>query len=191
MKKKNIGILLVFFFILLLLFLYFKIANKEQVSNNLKSTPESFIYNSNIIKDVSYSSKDADGILIVRADLGILKPISQTQTWVTLFDNGQGLDRVAGDGIYTAAASVRSSTPLSSHEIKVQASDSYGEATPPIFFDVVVSEADNDDLLGDGDGLSITFIAIIVAIGALGAAAFVMLRQRNPPEKGSDRFGFQ
>jgi hypothetical protein len=41
--------------------LYFKIANKEQVSNNLKSTPESFIYNSNIIKDVSYSSKDADG----------------------------------------------------------------------------------------------------------------------------------
>jgi hypothetical protein len=71
---------------------------------------------------IEINVEDADGILLVRADLGILKPISQTQTWVTLYDNGQGLDRVAGDGIYTATASVRSSTPLSSHEIKIQAS---------------------------------------------------------------------
>ena len=56
---------------------------------------------------------------------------------------------------------------------------------------MIISEADDDGLLGDGDGLSITLIAIIVAVGALGAAAFVMLRQRNPPEKGQDRFGFQ
>ena len=135
--------------------------------------------------------EDADGILLVRADLGILKPISQTQTWVTLYDNGQGLDRVGGDGIYTATASVRSSTPLSAHEITIQASDSYGDATQPTSFVVIVAEAGEDDLLGDGDGLSITLIAIIVAIGALAAAAFVMLRQRNPPKEGSDRFGFQ
>lgn len=135
--------------------------------------------------------EDTDGVLLVRADLGILKPISQTQTWVTLYDNGQGLDRVGGDGIYTATASIRSSTPLSIHEIKIQASDSYGDATQPTSFEVIVAEADEDDLLGDGDGLSITFIAIIVAIGALAAAAFVMLRQRHPPKDGSDRFGFQ
>ena len=140
---------------------------------------------------IEINVEDADGILLVRADLGILKPISQSQTWVTLYDNGQGLDRVAGDGIYTATASVRSSTPLSSHEIKIQASDSYGEATQPTSFDVIVSESDDENLLGDEDGLSITLIAIIVAIGALGAAAFVLLRQRNPPEEGKDRFGFQ
>jgi hypothetical protein len=140
---------------------------------------------------IEINVEDADGILIVRADLGILKPISQTQTWVTLYDNGQGLDRVAGDGIYTAAASVRSSTPLSYHEIKIQASDSYGEATQPTAFDVMVAEADDDGLLGDGDGLPITLIAVLVAIGALVATAFVMLRQRNPPGKGSDRFGFE
>ena len=135
--------------------------------------------------------EDTDGILLVRADLGILKPISQTQTWVTLYDNGQGLDRVGGDGIYTATASVRSSTPLSGHEIKIQASDSYGDATQPTSFYVIVEESSEEDLLGGGDGLSITLIAIIAAIGALAAAAFVMLRQRNPPKEGSDRFGFQ
>ena len=135
--------------------------------------------------------EDTDGILLVRADLGILKPISQTQTWVTLYDNGQGLDRVGGDGIYTATASVRSSTPLSGHEIKIQASDSYGDATQPTSFYVIVEESSGEDLLGGGDGLSITLIAVIVAIGALAAAAFVMLRQRNPPKEGSDRFGFQ
>jgi hypothetical protein len=140
---------------------------------------------------IEINVEDPDGILIVRADLGILKPISQTQTWVTLYDNGQGLDRVAGDGIYTATASVRTSTPLSSHEIKIQASDSYGDATQPISFDVLVSESEDDDLLGNGDGLSITLIAVIVAVGALVAAGFVMLRQRNPPGKDSDRFGFQ
>ena len=135
--------------------------------------------------------EDTDGILLVRADLGILKPISQTQTWVTLYDNGQGLDRVGGDGIYTATASVRSSTPLSGHEIKIQASDSYGDATQPTSFYVIVEESSGENLLGGGDGLSITLIAVIVAIGALAAAAFVMLRQRNPPKEGSDRFGFQ
>ena len=108
-----------------------------------------------------------------------------------LYDNGQGLDRVGGDGIYTATASVRSSTPLSGHEIKIQASDSYGDATQPTSFYVIVEESFEEDLLGGGDGLSITLIAIIVAIGALAAAAFVMLRQRNPPKEGSDRFGFQ
>ncbi|MEC7273026.1 MAG: choice-of-anchor X domain-containing protein, partial [Candidatus Thermoplasmatota archaeon] len=49
---------------------------------------------------------DPDGILLVRADLGVLKPLGQTTRWVTLYDNGQGLDREANDGIYTAAASV-------------------------------------------------------------------------------------
>ncbi|MGB2120435.1 MAG: hypothetical protein ACPH17_02260, partial [Candidatus Poseidoniaceae archaeon] len=92
---------------------------------------------------------------------------------------------------FSITASIRSSTPLSIHEIKIQASDSYGDATQPTSFEVIVAEADEDDLLGDGDGLSITFIAIIVAIGALAAAAFVMLRQRHPPKDGSDRFGFQ
>ena len=134
---------------------------------------------------------DADGILLVRADLGVLKPLGQTTRWVTLYDNGQGLDREANDGIYTAAASVRTSTPISAHEIFVQASDSFGDATAPTSFVVFVEETD-DDLVGAKEGeLPLTLIAIVVGIVPILVGLFVFLRQRQPPKDYEDRFGFQ
>ncbi|MGB1567763.1 MAG: choice-of-anchor X domain-containing protein, partial [Candidatus Poseidoniaceae archaeon] len=135
--------------------------------------------------------QDADGLLLVRADLGVLKPLGQTDRWVTLYDNGQGLDRVANDGIYTASASVRTSTPISAHEIFIQASDSFGDATPPTSFVVIVEKAD-DGGIGSGDGdASVTLIAIVVGVAALLAGLVVYFRQRQPPKEGQDRFGFQ
>lgn len=135
--------------------------------------------------------QDADGLLLVRADLGVLKPLGQTDRWVTLNDNGQGLDRVANDGIYTASASVRTSTPISAHEIFIQASDSFGDATPPTSFVVIVEKAD-DGGIGSGDGdASVTLIAIVVGVAALLAGLVVYFRQRQPPKEGQDRFGFQ
>ncbi|MEC7113204.1 MAG: choice-of-anchor X domain-containing protein, partial [Candidatus Thermoplasmatota archaeon] len=134
---------------------------------------------------------DADGILLVRADLGVLKPLGQTTRWVTLYDNGQGLDREANDGIYTATASVRTSTPISAHEIFVQASDSFGDATAPTSFVVFVDETD-DGIVGSGDDeMPLTFIAIAVGAVALLAGLVVYFRQRQPPKEGQDRFGFQ
>ena len=134
---------------------------------------------------------DADGILLVRADLGVLKPLGQTTRWVTLYDNGQGLDREANDGIYTAAASVRTSTPISAHEIFVQASDSFGDATAPTSFVVFVEETD-DGLVGTKEGeLPLTLIAIVVGIVPILVGLFVFLRQRQPPKDYEDRFGFQ
>lgn len=135
--------------------------------------------------------QDADGLLLVRADLGVLKPLGQTDRWVTLYDNGQGLDQVANDGIYTASASVRTSTPISAHEIFIQASDSFGDATPPTSFVVIVEKAD-DGGIGSGDGdASVTLIAIVVGVAALLAGLVVYFRQRQPPKEGQDRFGFQ
>ena len=134
---------------------------------------------------------DADGILLVRADLGVLKPLGQTTRWVTLYDNGQGLDREANDGIYTAAASIRTSTPISAHEIFVQASDSFGDATAPTSFVVFVEEADDGTDGTSGDETSVTLIAIVVGIAALLAGLVVYFRQRQPPKEGQDRFGFQ
>ena len=134
---------------------------------------------------------DADGILLVRADLGVLKPLGQTTRWVTLYDNGQGLDREANDGIYTAAASIRTSTPISAHEIFVQASDSFGDATAPTSFVVFVEEADDGTVGSGGDETSVTLIAIVVGIAALLAGLVVYFRQRQPPKEGQDRFGFQ
>ena len=134
---------------------------------------------------------DPDGILLVRADLGVLKPLGQTTRWVTLYDNGQGLDREANDGIYTAAASVRTSTPISAHEIFVQASDSFGDATAPTSFVVFVEETD-DGLVGAKEGeLPLTLIAIVVGIVPILVGMFVFLRQRQPPKDYEDRFGFQ
>ena len=134
---------------------------------------------------------DPDGILLVRADLGVLKPLGQTTRWVTLYDNGQGLDREANDGIYTAAASVRTSTPISAHEIFVQASDSFGDATAPTSFVVFVEETD-DGLVGTKEGeLPLTLIAIVVGIVPILVGIFVFLRQRQSPKDYEDRFGFQ
>jgi hypothetical protein len=134
---------------------------------------------------------DADGILLVRADLGVLKPLGQTARWVTLYDNGQGLDNVANDGIYTASASIRTSTPISTHEIFIQASDSFGDATPPISYIVFVEKADEGGLGSTGDESSLTLIAILVGVAALVAGLVVYFRQRQPPKEGQDRFGFQ
>ncbi len=146
---------------------------------------------SNSEQGIEIRVEDADGILIVRADLGVLKPLGQTDRWVTLYDNGQGLDREANDGIYTAEASIRTSTPISGHEIFVQASDSFGDATSPTSFIVFVKEADEGPIAGQEDQLSLTLIAIVVGIAALMAGLAVYFRQRQPPKEGHDRFGFQ
>ena len=135
--------------------------------------------------------EDADGILLVRADLGVLKPLGQNARWVTLYDNGQGLDRVANDGIYTATASIRTSTPLGTHEIFVQASDAYGDATMPTSFIVSVKEADDGGLGSDEGGVSLTIIAIVVGVVALLAGLLVYFRFNQSSDGKEDRFGFQ
>ena len=146
---------------------------------------------SNSEQAIEIRVEDADGILLVRADLGVLKPLGQTARWVTLYDNGQGLDKEANDGIYTASASIRASTPISTHEIFIQASDSFGDATPPISYIVFVEKADEGGLGSGGDESSLTVIAIVVGVAALVAGLVVYFRQRQPPKEGQDRFGFQ
>jgi hypothetical protein len=146
---------------------------------------------SNSEQGIEIRVEDPDGILLVRADLGVLKPLGQTGRWVTLYDNGQGLDKVANDGIYTATASIRTSTPISTHEIFLQASDSFGDATPPTSYIVFVEKADQGGLGSGGDDSSVTLIAMFVGVGALLAGLVVYFRQRQPPKEGQDRFGFQ
>jgi hypothetical protein len=146
---------------------------------------------SNSEQAIEIRVEDADGILLVRADLGVLKPLGQTARWETLYDNGQGLDKEANDGIYTASASIRTSTPISTHEIFIQASDSFGDATPPISYIVFVEKADEGGLGSSGDDSSLTVIAIVVGVAALVAGLVVYFRQRQPPKEGHDRFGFQ
>ena len=62
MKKKNIkkGILM-FFFSILLLLVYFTLNKKDKLIQPNINAVEENLYNSNIIKDVNYVSKDAKG----------------------------------------------------------------------------------------------------------------------------------
>ena len=60
MKKKNI-IFIIIFSLTILIFLYFKYLKKEKVVEIKPQDSENVSYNSNIIEDVYYSSRDAKG----------------------------------------------------------------------------------------------------------------------------------
>ena len=60
MNKKNI-IYVIIFFLIIFTFLYLKYLKKEKVIKIETKDPEELIYNSNIIENVNYSSKDLDG----------------------------------------------------------------------------------------------------------------------------------
>ena len=60
MNKKNI-IYIIIFFLIIFTFLYFKYLKKEKVIKIESQDSEEFVYNSNIIENVNYSSKDLEG----------------------------------------------------------------------------------------------------------------------------------
>jgi hypothetical protein len=61
MKKKNVKFFISFFFLALLIFLYSKNFKEEKKIEITTDLTENIPYNSNIIKDVNYVSKDAKG----------------------------------------------------------------------------------------------------------------------------------
>ena len=69
MKKKNIIYIFIFFIVIVVL--YFKFIKKEKIVETKPESSETIIYNSNIINDVYYSSKDAKGNeYIIKASQG-------------------------------------------------------------------------------------------------------------------------
>jgi regulatory protein YycI of two-component signal transduction system YycFG len=60
MNKRSI-IYIIIFFLIIFIFLYFKYLKKEKVIKIESKDSEEFVYNSNIIENVSYSSKDLEG----------------------------------------------------------------------------------------------------------------------------------
>ena len=60
MGKKNIIYVFIFFF-LIFIFLYLKFLKKEKTVETQNQNSDEIIYNSNIIENVNYSSKDLEG----------------------------------------------------------------------------------------------------------------------------------
>jgi len=138
---------------------------------------------------------DADGVMLVRAKLGIFNPVTQNEDWSRLYDDGSNGDKVAGDGIFSLQLSIRSGIPDGTHTLFLQASDIYGEATGEV--PIVVTLEEKENVITDGAGISSTMLVmalgIIAIIGAV-VVMFVMRKEGGDGDKsnpGGDRFGFQ
>tara|TARA_A100001011_G_C13912945_1_gene675846 strand:+ start:114 stop:689 length:576 start_codon:yes stop_codon:yes gene_type:complete len=73
MKKKITKIIFIFFFLSILLYLYQQNLNKEKQETKIKTSlpNDNLGYNSNVLKDVNYTSKDASGNeYIIKALIG-------------------------------------------------------------------------------------------------------------------------
>ena len=136
---------------------------------------------------------DTDGVAVARANLGVFTPLGTRTVWVDMNDEGRNGDRLAGDGIFTAEMSVRASIPLGTHEVLVQASDTYGEATG--YASIPVSLSDQEAPLIDPNGafLSTGVLVGILALFGIAVAAIVVISIRNGPKRGDgeDMFGLQ
>ena len=54
---------------------------------------------------------DIDTVTIVQAKLGLIAPAGQSESWISMRDDGLGPDAVAGDGIYSVGVEVRPGMP--------------------------------------------------------------------------------
>ena len=81
------------------------------------------------MEQIPYSVQiyDPDGIERVQIDMGVFSPVGET-SWIRMYDDGtNGGDEVANDGVFTALLSVRTGTPLGTHEVQLRAIDQFGE----------------------------------------------------------------
>jgi hypothetical protein len=130
---------------------------------------------------------------VARANLGVFTPLGTQATWVSMNDEGINGDRVPGDGIYTVEMSVRQSIPIGTHEVIVQASDSYGEATGYTSINVKLSEEGASVISTDGNFLSDGILIGILVMFGIGVAVMIVISIRNGPKRGDgeDMFGHQ
>ncbi len=136
---------------------------------------------------------DSDGITNARANLGVFAPLSAQTGWVVMNDNGINGDAVPGDGVYSVELSLRTSTPIGTHEILIQAIDSFDVATPITPVSIIVEEESSLVPSLDSDTLSSSvLIAILIGFTMVaGISVFFLMRKGKDKEYLEDRFGFE
>ena len=135
---------------------------------------------------------DQDGVANVRANLGVFTPLDAQTGWVNMNDNGINGDRISGDGIYSVELSVRSSTPLGTHEIQIQAIDSFDVATSVTPVSIIVEEEVSIIPSLDSEAISTSVLVIILVVFTVlaGGAVLFLMRRGNDKDYLDDRFGF-
>ena len=136
---------------------------------------------------------DQDGVANARANLGVFAPLGAQTGWVNLNDNGVKGDRIPGDGIYSVELSLRPSTPLGTHEIQIQAIDSFDVATSVVPVSIVVEEDLSIIPSLDSDTISSSVLVVILLGFTVIAAVSVIFLMRRGKDKDyyDDRFGFE
>ena len=136
---------------------------------------------------------DADGVLNARADLGVFAPLGNDGVWTTMYDDGTNGDRVANDGNFSVQLSVRSSTPLGTHEVLVQAADNYDVVTSQVPISITVQ--DQTSIVPGLEDASLSTEMLLGIFGILVIAIIVvsamLLRNKDDDDLGGDRFGFE
>ena len=136
---------------------------------------------------------DADGVLNARADLGVFAPLGNDGVWTTMYDDGTNGDRVANDGNFSVQLSVRSSTPLGTHEVLVQAADNYDVVTSQVPISITVE--DQTSIVPGLEDASLSTEMLLGIFGILVIAIIVvsamLLRNKDDDDLGGDRFGFE
>jgi hypothetical protein len=159
------------------------------VTNGLKFTRP----DTSTVELIEVEITDSDGISNARAQLGVFAPLGSNGDWALMYDDGTNGDRVANDGIFSVEISLRSSTPLGSHEVLIQAVDQYDVISSLEPMSIAVVDDSNvvpgldDTSLSTGLLISIFGILIIAII----VVSAMLIRNKEDDGSGGDRFGFQ
>ena len=159
------------------------------VTNGLKFTRP----DSSTMEIIEVQITDSDGISNARAQLGVFAPLGSNGGWTQMYDDGTNGDRVANDGIFSVEISLRTSTPLGTHDILVQAADQYDVVSSSESMSITVEEDSNVVPGIDGTSLSTGLLMSIfgILIIAIIVVSAILIRNKEDDGSGGDRFGFE
>ena len=73
---------------------------------------------------------DLDPVSIVQTRLGILAPPGQSESWISMRDDGVGPDEISGDGIWSVTIEVRPGVPGGVTTVEIRGIDQQLAQTP-------------------------------------------------------------
>ncbi|MBC8437938.1 MAG: hypothetical protein H8D82_01565, partial [Euryarchaeota archaeon] len=134
---------------------------------------------------LTVNATDHDIITVVQGKFGMLAPVGQDTSWLSMTDDGIGADALAGDGIYSIEISVRQGIPADTEVLEFRGIDVYLKTTEPVFeVTVNLSEQEVDPLTNPTDALTDwgstgVIVAILLGLVMLGAGVTIVILMRK------------
>ena len=133
---------------------------------------------------IEVSIEDPDGVSSAQVKIGRLAPIGKSETWLTLSDNGQGVDKEANDGVFSLEIELRSTLTVGDMNYLIRTADVYQSMTPDN--EQIHSIELIEETGGGGSGsnwisehaTSIVLVALLILL-AVGATALVVTMRNS------------